>query len=105
MSTPPLSAGILAGITRGLVFLCAAEEGLQIHERDCPSEHLPTADEVFLTSTLRDVAPVSHVDGIPIGDGSTGPLTRRLSEAFAAFCKRKVEEDDGPAFDAVMGGD
>ena len=100
VTTPPLAAGLLAGITRALVFECAGTDGIPLEERDCPRADLLSADEVFLTSTLRDISAVSHVDGRKLGDGSGGPVTLRLQEAFSGFCAAKAQED-GAAFDAV----
>lgn len=76
--TPPLSSGCLAGITRALVL-----EWHGAREADLPYGALTTADEVFLTSTTRDVQPVVAVDGIPVGAGTPGPLTRAAAQIFA----------------------
>lgn len=77
--TPPLSSGCLAGVTRALVL-----EWSGGREVDLPYDALATADEVFLTSTARDVQPVTAVDGRPVGDGAPGPVTRAVAEAFAS---------------------
>jgi branched-chain amino acid aminotransferase len=82
LSTPPLSAGILSGITRGKVLELAREEGLTVEERDLRPGDLTLADEVFLTSTLREVLPVTEIDGQPVKDGEPGPVTRRLAELY-----------------------
>ena len=65
-STPPLDAGILAGITRGalLNFLTAVCQ--RVREQTLTREDLLAADEIFLCSTLRDISPVSHLDGLPM---------------------------------------
>lgn len=76
--TPPLSSGCLAGITRALVI-----DWYGAREVDLPYDALTTADEVFLTSTARDVQPVVAVDGIPVGSGTPGPLTRAAAQTFA----------------------
>ncbi|MCW5579393.1 MAG: branched-chain amino acid transaminase [Dokdonella sp.] len=80
--TPPASAGILAGITRDSVFTLAHELGIAVEERDLPREALYTADEVFMTGTAAEITPVRSVDRKPIGDGTPGPLTRALQQAF-----------------------
>ena len=80
--TPPLAAGILAGITRDVVLELAPRLGLPAREERLTLGDLLAADEVFLTSTTRELAPVARVDGRPIGGGRPGPLTRRLLAAF-----------------------
>jgi branched-chain amino acid aminotransferase len=80
--TPPLSAGILAGITREVILelLPALEiEGREVH---LGVEALREADEAFITSSLREAAPIRTVDGRPVGDGRPGPVTRRILRAF-----------------------
>lgn len=81
--TPPLSSGCLAGVTRALVL-----EWYGGREADLPYDALTTADEVFLTSSGRDVQPVVAVDGAPVADGAPGPVTRAAAEAFAAGQRR-----------------
>lgn len=76
--TPPLSAGCLAGVTRGLVV-----EWAGVAEEDVPLAALAGADEAFLTGTTRDVQPVRLVDGVPL-PAMPGPLTRKAAEIFAA---------------------
>lgn len=77
--TPPLSSGCLAGITRELVLDWYGGE-----EADLPYTVLTDSDEIFLTSTARDVQAVTRVDGVAIGvsDGQAGPVTRAVSAAF-----------------------
>ncbi len=79
--TPPLD-GILAGVTRGLVLALARREGFSAQERALRPADLRRADELFLTSTLRELVPIVRVDGRPVGDGVPGPATQRLLEAF-----------------------
>lgn len=76
--TPPLSAGILEGITRHKVFGLAAKAGFPVTERVIHRSELRLADEVFLTSTLREILPVQRVDDQLVGDGCPGPISRRL---------------------------
>jgi branched-chain amino acid aminotransferase len=83
--TPPLAAGILAGVTRAVVFDLALSLGLPLREETLRVAHLLAADEAFLTSTTREAVPVRAVDGTPIGSGRPGPLTRRILEAFRAY--------------------
>jgi len=80
--TPPLEAGLLAGITREFLFEVAHAVGVPVAERVIRDQDLLGADEVFLTSTTREVVPVVKVDEHQIGRGSPGPVTRALLEAF-----------------------
>lgn len=73
--TPPLTSGCLAGITRELVLEWSAGK-----EQVLPLEVLERAEEVFLTSSTRDVQPVTTIDGRALGE--PGPLTREVSVAF-----------------------
>jgi len=84
LTTPPLSEGILEGITRKHVLGIAAELGVPTTEAPLHAADLRAADEVFITSTVREIVPVTDLDGARIGDGRPGPLTRRITETFRA---------------------
>lgn len=84
LATPPLAAGILPGVTRGLVLGLAREAGLAPEERSLGPGDLRAADELFLTSTSREILPVSRLDGAPVGPGRPGPVTARLHALFRA---------------------
>lgn len=80
--TPPVAAGILAGITRATVIEAARVEGIELVEEALHPRDLYDADEVFITSSLREVVPVVAVDGHRVGDGRPGPVTARLHAAY-----------------------
>jgi len=82
--TPPLSCGLLAGITRELVIEIAAAIGVPFEERVLHADDLRTADELFITSTLKELAPMVTLDGTPIGPGVPGPVTKALLSAYRA---------------------
>jgi branched-chain amino acid aminotransferase len=82
--TPPLSLGILPGITRGLVQRLAGELAVPFRETMLFATDFERGDEAFLTSSLREVVPVVRIDGRKIGDGLPGPLTLRLLDAYRA---------------------
>jgi branched-chain amino acid aminotransferase len=86
--TPPLSAGILAGITRAAVIDIGREIGVDVRERTMAVSELLSADEVFITSSLKEVTPVRTVDGQTIGAGRPGPVTQKLLAAFRAALPR-----------------
>lgn len=80
--TPPLGAGILAGITREFLFEVGRDAGVPIGEAVLHDEDLHAADEAFLSSTTREIVPIVEVDDRTIGTGRPGPITRALLEAF-----------------------
>lgn len=82
--TPPLSSGCLAGVTRGVLLEIAGELRVNVEDVPITLQDLLTADEVFLTSTTREVQPVSHIQTQPISQ-APGPVTRRLAEAFSRY--------------------
>ena len=80
--TPTSAAGILHGITRSRVLKLVEELGYEGHEADITPYELLTADEVFLTGTMAEIAPVVKIQGVPIGDGRPGPITKEIIRAF-----------------------
>jgi branched-chain amino acid aminotransferase len=83
--TPPQEAGILIGITRGVVIKLAAECSVPLREQIILPSDLYAADECFLTGTAAEVIPVTKVDGRAIGTGRPGPVTAKLSAAFRKY--------------------
>ncbi|MDH7593409.1 MAG: branched-chain-amino-acid transaminase [Methanomicrobiales archaeon] len=79
--TPP-TLNNLRGITRLVALECASRLGIQCIERNMGYYDLYTADEVFVTGTAAEVAPIVKIDGRRIGDGRPGPITKQLMEAF-----------------------
>jgi branched-chain amino acid aminotransferase len=81
--TPPVTADILEGITRDVVMELAARElGMPTHSRDVGRTELYAADEVFLTGTGFQIAPVTQIDDRAIGTGEMGPVAGRLQELY-----------------------
>jgi D-alanine transaminase len=80
--TPPKGTLLLAGITRDLVLELAALVGIPIEERDLGIDELRTADEVWISSSTREVMPVTLLDGQPVGAGRPGPWWRRVDAAY-----------------------
>ncbi len=80
--TPTSASGILHGITRSRVLKLAEELGYDVHERDITPYELLNADEVFLTGTLAEIVPVIRIQGVPIGEGKPGPVTKEIIRAF-----------------------
>lgn len=85
--TPPPEAGILEGVTRGIVMQLAAERGVPVFETNIVRYDLYTAEECFLTGTGAEIVPVTKIDGRIIGDGKPGPVTRDLIAGFHKFVR------------------
>jgi branched-chain amino acid aminotransferase len=85
LETPPVSAGALIGITRGVVMELA-----QVTETNLTRYDIMTAGECFLTGTAAEIVPVATLDGRPIGSGKPGALTLKLTEEF-----RKLTRAEG----------
>jgi branched-chain amino acid aminotransferase len=82
ISTPPINAGILAGVTRSVVFELAEKIGIPIKEEDLTRYDILVADECFLTGTAAEVIAAVQLDRRPIGNGQPGPITLKLVEEF-----------------------
>jgi branched-chain amino acid aminotransferase len=87
--TPPLNSGCLEGVTRGILFEIAPEAGVAVIEQSLRPEDLYTADEVFMTSTNRNLIGVGEVGGHRIAN-ARGPVTRQLDELFDAYVAEYV---------------
>ncbi|HZD22133.1 MAG TPA: branched-chain amino acid transaminase [Acidimicrobiia bacterium] len=90
--TPPVSAGILEGITRNSVIELLSDEGVEVREIDLARGTLYTGDEIFLTGTAAEVIPIRSVDGRQVGDGTRGPITMKAQELFADAVAGKLDD-------------
>jgi branched-subunit amino acid aminotransferase/4-amino-4-deoxychorismate lyase len=84
LETPHMRTGLLPGITRQTVCELAQALGCPVEETTLRPDRLRAADEVFLTSSVRGIMPVTRLDGVVVGTGRAGPVTRRLHEAYLA---------------------
>jgi len=82
LCTPPEQSNLLPGITRAHLIEVAAELGRPLHLAPLTLADLASADEVFISSSLREVLPVVRVDDRPVAGGRPGPVTRALHAAF-----------------------
>lgn len=87
----PRADACLPGITRGIVLELAAADGIPAVERNVSLSEVYTAEEVFTSGTMGELAPVLEVDGRTIGDASIGPVTRRLQELHRAHTRVEGE--------------
>lgn len=90
--TPPVSSGILAGITRDSIIQLLEREGVEIKEIELARGSLYTAEEVFLTGTAAEVTPIREIDGRTVGAGEPGPITRKAQDLFADAVAGKIED-------------
>ena len=86
--TPPLRAGILEGVTRGIVLRLARDLGVPAREEPIRAADLQAAEELFLTSSAREVLPVTRLGERPVGSGRPGSVTSRLHAAYRARADR-----------------
>lgn len=82
VKTPPLDAGLLAGITRAFVIEVANSIGVKVQETVVKDADFFGADEAFLTSSTKDIVPIVQVDDKTIGPGVPGPITKRLLDEY-----------------------
>lgn len=88
LHTPALESGILPGITRAIVLEIARGLGLEAREGRVDRALLKEADEVFITSSVRELLPIAAIDGEPVGSGQPGAITRRLHSAY----RQRIED-------------
>jgi branched-chain amino acid aminotransferase len=86
--TPPLDAGLLAGITREFLFEVGRDGGIPVREAVLKDADLFGADEAFLTSSTRELVPIVQVDDTAIGGGSPGPITRALLQGYRVAAQK-----------------
>ena len=89
--TPSPQDGALEGITRGVILELAGEARLPAAEAHLTRYDLYVADEAFVTGTGAELMPVTSADGRPVGDGTPGPVTKRLTDAFHALVRNEGE--------------
>ena len=87
--TPPIEAGALEGITRGVVMKLAKKEGFDVVEKDLTKFDLYVSDEFFLTGTAAEVIGIVEIDGRIIADGRPGPITKLLRKKFFELAHAK----------------
>jgi len=90
--TPPFTASILPGITRRTVMRLAADMNIKVIEQDIPREALYLAEEVFFTGSAAEITPISSIDGIQVGIGKCGPITKKLQDAFFGIINGELED-------------
>jgi D-alanine transaminase len=93
VSTPALEGGLLAGVTRGLLIELMRQHGIRCAERAIGVDEVLEADEVMLTSTIREVQPVVEVAGKRIDGGVPGPVARKLRALLRDYAIGRVRRE------------
>jgi len=90
IASPPKDRSILPGITLDLVLDLAREAKLPLEVRPVPERELREADEIWVSSSTKEVLPVTMLDGKPVGDGKPGPMYTRMHELYQEYKARLV---------------
>ncbi|RYF11948.1 MAG: branched-chain amino acid transaminase [Deltaproteobacteria bacterium] len=93
--TPPLSASILPGVTRNTIIELCGRAGIEVRQQNLSREALYMADELFFCGTAAEVTPIATVDGLTVGEGGRGPLTKRLQELFFGLFSGQTPDQHG----------
>jgi len=80
--TPRSQAGLLEGITRAFLFEVGRDAGIEVRDETLVPDDLQTAEEAFITSTTRELSPVTRIDDRTVGNGKPGPVTMKLLEGY-----------------------
>lgn len=91
--TPPKSEYLLPGITRDLLLELAARHGMPCRERDIAEAELAVADEIWITSSSKEVIPATRLNGASVGDGRPGPFWRRMFDHYQEYKNRLIAGD------------
>ena len=85
MSTPPLDNQLLPGITRHIVLDVLRRDGtIKVEERKITLDEVRNADEVWITSSSKEIAPVTQIDNQPVGDGQVGDIWLAAQRLYSA---------------------
>jgi branched-chain amino acid aminotransferase len=87
--TPPLTCGVLPGITRAAVLEIAPALGIVTAEREIAESELAKASELFLTSSIREIAPLVRISTTAIGTGRPGAITQRVIAGYATLARNE----------------
>jgi branched-chain amino acid aminotransferase len=90
--TPFTAFSVLEGITRDSAMTIARNMGYDLAERPIVRTELYMADEVFLTGTAAEIIAVTNIDGLQIGDGREGPVTRSIREMYTKIVSAEIKE-------------
>lgn len=90
IKTPSKGQQLLPGITRDLILEIAAQHGMDTYEGDITVDELFSADEVWISSSTKEILPVITIDGRSVGSGATGPMWEKMVQQYADYKQRLV---------------
>lgn len=90
--TAPFTNGLLPGITRDAVIHFAQDLGYEVKEQQIPREAVYSADEAFFSGTAAEITPIASCDGLDIGEGHRGPVTKALQDHFFDYVEGKIPD-------------
>lgn len=93
IATPAKSPHLLPGITRDLVVELARDNGFACEERNIRREELAAADEIWLTSSTKEILPVTRLDGKDLANGAPGPIWKKMIDIYQAY-KQQLQNRD-----------
>jgi branched-chain amino acid aminotransferase len=100
VATPPLTSGCLPGVSRELLLDEIRVAGLSVVEKTLLPQDLERADQVFITSTTRDLMPVSHIEGLTVSSRGL-EVVDQLAKAFAAYRDAYVKRNTAATLDKI----
>jgi branched-chain amino acid aminotransferase len=92
--TPKSQAGLLEGLTRAFLFEVGQDVGVEVRDQVLLPADLATADEAFITSTTRELSPVTHIDDAVVGTGKPGAVTMKLLEGYRRRARQLSTRDE-----------
>jgi len=95
LHTPPVDGSLLPGITRDAILTIAEDLGIPVRVTPLTREALYTSAEVFVCGTASEVTPIRSVDRLPVGDGTPGPVTRKLQRRFLDLVNGRADDRHG----------
>lgn len=93
--TPPVAASILAGITRDTAVKIAQTLQIPVHQELISRDMLYAADEIFMTGTAAEITPIRSVDGLKVGEGKRGQITKAIQDQFFGIVEGKQPDSYG----------
>ncbi len=90
IKTPPKSSYLLPGITRDLVLELAVSNGLRAEEAQITPQALAEAEEVWISSSTKEVVPVTELDGEKVGSGKPGPVWQKIRRLYQAYKEKLI---------------
>ena len=95
LHTPPVDGSLLPGITRDAILTIAEDLGIPVRVTPLTREALYTSAEVFVCGTASELTPIRSVDRLPVGDGTPGPVTRKLQRRFLDLVNGRADDRHG----------